>query len=216
MFGAKRKKLVQEFTATHYFPFTGLFTLNPQPFWVHLSVLSIYLIVASFAWIRFGEGASVIQRLNLSAHGVVLLSYSILIGILFFYTQNNFPQASLITGGSLVLPVLEELFFRVTLLGSVFNGKPNFRSLNQSERLPYFKRAIMPIVLTSFAFALCHGDVVSALLGVSSPSPGILAIILIRAVFGWAVADLYLYSPGLALPASFHMAFNLIVVFIAG
>jgi membrane protease YdiL (CAAX protease family) len=193
-----------------------IFTLNPQPFWIHLSALSIYLIIASFAWIRFGEGNSVIQRLNLSSHGVVLLSYSILLGVLFYYTQNNFPQASLIAGGSLVLPVLEELFFRVALLGSVFNGKPTFRSLNQSERLPFFKRAILPIILTSFAFALCHGDVVSALLGVSSPSPGIFAIILIRAVFGWAVSDLYLYSPGLALPASFHIAFNLIVVFISG
>jgi len=193
-----------------------IFTLYPQPFWIHLSVLSIYLITASFAWIRLGDGASIIQRLNLSAHGMVLLSYSILIGVLFFYTQNNFPQASLIAGGSLVLPVLEELFFRVTLLGSVFNGKPTFRSLNQNERLPFIKRAIMPIILTSVAFALCHGDVVSALLGVSYPSPGILAIILIRAIFGWAVADLYLYSPGLALPASFHIAFNLLVVFIAG
>jgi membrane protease YdiL (CAAX protease family) len=191
------------------------FTLSPQPFWIHLSVLSIYLLTASLAWIRFGENSSIIGRLNLSAQGLVLLSYSILFGILFFYSQNNFPQASLIAGGSIVLPVLEELFFRVTLLGSVFSGKPTFRSLNQSERLPFFKRAITPIVLTSVAFALCHGDVVSALLGVSSPSPGILAIILIRAVFGWAVADLYLYNPGLALPASFHIAFNVIIVFIA-
>ena len=192
------------------------FTIYPTPFWIHLSVLSTYLVTSSIVWIKIGESTSLIRRLNISGGGILLLTYSILVGVLFIYTQNNFFQASLITGGSLILPLFEELFFRVTILGSVFEGKPAFRTLSKSERLPFFKKAIIPIVTTSVAFALCHGDVISALLGVSSPTPGIVIIILIRAIFGWAVADLYLYNPGLTLPASFHIAFNLIAVLISG
>lgn len=207
---ANNKDLVRLSTYVVLFLLQVLFIIFPIfNFWIKAFLLSSFMLFSTFIWIRIFEKRAIRVELGLDENGVTLLTYMFLGVILFFFTHNSFMEATMLTGGSLVVPVFEELFFRKYLLGSMVEGLPRIRDLSRVERIRFFKHAFLPLVATSLMFALVHDDVVTALLGFHIIDFNLLAIIVLRSVFGIAVGGFYLLKRNWILPAIFHVVFNL-------
>jgi membrane protease YdiL (CAAX protease family) len=125
----------------------------------------------------------------------------------FLYFKNNFGTATILFGGSILLPIIEELFFRCYLLGSMINDWPKFYSIPREDRRSFVIRATQPLLLTSLAFALVHSDTISLII---SGNIGfmLLALILIRMIFGWAVGGIYIIQKNISIPSIFHIVYT--------
>ena len=186
------------------------FNLVPSfHFWSRVVLLSSVMFLSAILWIKFAERASLRGRLGFDEKGVTVLTYVVLAVILVFFTRDSFREAALLTGGSLIVPLFEELFFRTYLLGSMVKKWSNIHDLPREERVKLFKLSFLPLFLTSISFALVHDDVIKILLGLPLLNFNSLIIILMRVIFGMAVGGLYLLQRKLIVPAAFHVAFNL-------
>jgi len=178
-------------------------------FWFRVSVISVLMFFSATVWIKAVERKSLTGRLGLDEKAVTVLTYMSVAAILVFYTREAFSMATLLTTGSLIVPVFEELFFRVYLLGSFVEDLPSFQDLPRPERRTLVRRAIFPLFLTSLSFALIHDDVINILLGLPLVNLNSVVIVFMRLAFGIAVGDLYLFKRNLIVPAASHVAFNL-------
>jgi membrane protease YdiL (CAAX protease family) len=186
------------------------FNVNPPPtIWPQVAILSTIMIASSALWVKTEPKSTLRSWLGLDARRITILTYTCLAAVIVFFTRNSFKEATLLAGGSLILPIVEELYFRCYLLGSAINGWPSFFSLERSDRLSFVVRAAKPLLLSSVAFALVHSDVVNLLLRGTAVSPMLPVIILFRVLFGFAVGEIYILQRNLAAPAAFHIAFNL-------
>jgi len=170
--------------------------------------LSTYMIVTSFFWIKWVEKRSVRERLDLHLKNFQFLIYALVLSVVFLFTKNNFGTASLLFGGSILLPIFEELFFRCYLLGSMINDWPKFYSIPKEDRRSYVIKATPPLLLTSLAFALVHIDIVSLIIN-GNFGFMLVSLIIIRMIFGWAVGGIYIIQKNISMPSIFHIFFNI-------
>jgi membrane protease YdiL (CAAX protease family) len=186
------------------------FNMNPPTsILLRISILSTIMIVSSKIWVRTEQKGTLHDWLGLDARRITLLTYTALAAVLVFFTHSSFKEATILAGGSLILPVVEELYFRCYLLGSAVRGWPDFYSLDRGERGKFVRKATKPLILSSIAFALVHDDVISLIIKGTAAGYMLPVLILLRATFGLAVGGMYILQRNLAVPAAFHVAFNL-------
>jgi membrane protease YdiL (CAAX protease family) len=178
-------------------------------FWLRVFLLSSIMLLSPVLWIKLVERRPIKSRLGLDEKGVTALTYAASAAILVFFTRDSFGEATLLTGGALIVPLFEELFFRAYLLGSMVNGWPSLHDLPRMERMRLFKLSLFPLFLTSLSFALVHDDVITTLLSLPLIDPNSLVIFTLRLVFGMTVGGLYLLKGKLIAPVAFHVTFNL-------
>jgi len=181
----------------------------PTSILLRISILSTIMIVSSIIWVRTEQKGTLHDWLGLDARRITLLTYTALAAVLVFFMRNSFKEATILAGGSLVLPVVEELYFRCYLLGSAVRDWPDFYSLDRGERGKFVRKATKPLVLSSVAFALVHDDVISLMIKGVAAGYMLPVLVLLRATFGLAVGGMYILQRNLAVPAAFHVAFNL-------
>jgi len=184
------------------------FSIYIQSTLFKILILSTYMIVTSILWIKRIEKRSLRDRLDLHLKNFQFLIYALVLSIIILYARNNFVAASLLFGGSILLPIFEELFFRCYLLGSMISDWPNFYSLPREDRSSFIKKATPPLLLTSLAFALVHNDVVSLIIN-GNIGFMLFALIIIRIMFGWAVGGIYILQKNISIPSIFHIIFNI-------
>jgi len=186
------------------------FNINPPTsILLRISILSAIMIASSTIWVMTEQKSTLHDWLGLDGRRITLLTYTALAAVLVFFTRNSFKEATILAGGSLILPVVEELYFRCYLLGSAVRGWPDFYSLDHRERGRFVRRATKPLMLSSIAFALVHDDIISLLIKGAATGYMLPVLILLRATFGLAVGGMYILQRNLAVPAAFHVAFNL-------
>ena len=186
------------------------FNVNPSTsILLRISILSTIMIASSTIWVITEQKGTLHDWLGLDARRITLLTYTALAAVLVFFTRNSFKEATILAGGSLILPVVEELYFRCYLLGSAVRGWPDFYSLDREERGKFVRKATKPLLLSSIAFALVHDDVISLIIKGTGAGYMLPVLILLRATFGLAVGGMYILQRNLAVPAAFHVAFNL-------
>jgi membrane protease YdiL (CAAX protease family) len=166
------------------------------------------MISTSILWIKCIEKKNIRDRLDLQLRNFQFLIYTVVLSVVFLYTKDNFGTASLIFGGSILLPIIEELFFRCYLLGSVIDDWPNFNTLPRGERRSFIKRAIKPLLLTSVSFALVHNDVIYLVIN-GKIDFMLFVLIIIRVIFGWAVGGIYILKKNISMPSILHIFFNI-------
>jgi membrane protease YdiL (CAAX protease family) len=193
----------------------GLFTIQVffsfyyiQDILLRIIIISTYMLFTSILWIKGAENRSLIVRLGLNLRNVTLLIYALSLSIVVLYIKNNFEDASLLTVGSILLPIFEELFFRCYLLGSMMNNWPSFYSLPRKDRRSFIRKATPPLFLTSLAFALVHNDIISLVIN-GNIGFMLFMLIIIRVIFGWAVGGIYILQKNIAMPSIFHIIFNI-------
>jgi hypothetical protein len=122
----------------------SFFNINPtENEWLRIYVLITYIILVTVAWIKLIEGLSLTTRLNLNPQTVVLFTYSISSSIIILFIKQNFSTAALIAGGSMILPVFEELYFRAFLLGSVSYFWPMNQTMTAHDRKVFLKESLV-------------------------------------------------------------------------
>ena len=171
-------------------------------------ILSTYMVSTSILWIKNVEKRSIRDRLDLHLRNFQFLIYTLVLSVVILYAKDNFGIASLLFGGSILLPIIEELFFRCYLLGSMMNDWPNFYSLPRNDRRSFIRNAIPPLFLTSIAFALVHSDVISLVIK-GNIDFMLFVLIIIRVIFGWAVGGIYILQKNISMPSIFHIIFNI-------
>ena len=212
-----RKGLVRLTSWMVLFLLQLFFNLFPVfQFWPRVFLLSSVMLLSAVLWIKLGEGGSLKIRLGLDEKRVTVLTYMFLAVILVLFTRDSFREATLLTGGSFIIPLFEELFFRTYLLGSMVKEWPNIRDLPRAERVRLVKLSFFPLLLTSLSFALVHDDVIAMLLNLPLVGFSSVAIILLRVFFSMAVGGLYLLNRGLIVSTAFHITFNLSYFLFAG
>jgi membrane protease YdiL (CAAX protease family) len=184
------------------------FSIYNQDTLFKILILSTYMIVTSILWIKWVEKRSLRDRLDLHLKNFQFLIYALVFSIVFLYTKNDFGTASLLFGGSILLPIFEELFFRCYLLGSMISDWPNFYSVPREDRRSFVIKATPPLLLTSLAFALVHIDIVSLIIN-GNIGFMLVALIIIRMIFGWAVGGIYILQKNISIPSIFHIIFNI-------
>jgi len=186
------------------------FNINPATsILLRISILSTIMIVSSTIWVRTEQKGTLHGWLGLDERRITLMTYTALAAVLVFFTRSSFKEATILAGGSLVLPVVEELYFRCYLLGSAVRGWPDFYSLDRGERGRFVRKATKSLVVSSVAFALVHDDVISLIIKGTAAGYMLPVLLLLRATFGLAVGGMYILQRNLAVPAAFHVAFNL-------
>jgi membrane protease YdiL (CAAX protease family) len=171
-------------------------------------ILSTYMISTSILWIKNVEKRSIRDRLDLHLKNFQFLIYTLVLSVVILYVKDNFGTASLLFGGSILLPIIEELFFRCYLLGSMMNDWPNFYSLPRKDRRSFIRKATPPLFLTSLAFALVHNDIISLVIN-GNIGFMLFVLIIIRVIFGWAVGGIYILQKNISMPSILHIIFNI-------
>jgi membrane protease YdiL (CAAX protease family) len=166
------------------------------------------MISTSLLWIKIIEKKSILDRLDLHLRSFQFLIYTIVFSIVYLYIRDNFGDASLILGGSILLPITEELFFRCYLLGSLMDDWPNFNLLSREEKRSFIRTAIKPLLLTSIAFALVHNDVIYLVIN-GEIGFMLFVLVIIRVMFGWAVGGIYILKKNISTPSILHIFFNI-------
>lgn len=179
------------------------------PFWIRVATLSSWMFLTSIFWIKHVEKTSLIKRLDIEEKGITFLTYIILTSLVIIFLSSPFSKALTLTGTISILPMFEELFFRVFLLGSMVNKNPysNFKSFSKKHNI--IKEFIFPLIVSSLLFALVHDDVIIPMLVCKFTIPS-LTIFSMRVLFGVAIGDLYIFfSRRMTVPVASHLAFNL-------
>ena len=184
------------------------FSLYIQDTLVRIIILSTYMISTSLLWIKIIEKKNIHDRLDLHLRNFQFLIYTVVLSIVILYAKDNFGTASLLFGGSILLPIIEELFFRCYLLGSIMEDWPNFNTLSREERRSFIRKAILPLLLTSIAFALVHNDVIYLVIN-GNIGFMLFVLIAIRVIFGWAVGGIYILKKNISMPSILHIIFNI-------
>jgi membrane protease YdiL (CAAX protease family) len=202
------KTILKLFSWVGLFSIQVFFSIYNQDTLFKVGILSTYMTATSIIWIKWAEKRSLRDRLDLHLKNFQFLIYALVFSIVFLYFKNNFGTATILFGGSILLPIIEELFFRCYLLGSMINDWPKFYSIPREDRRSFVIRATQPLLLTSLAFALVHSDTISLII---SGNIGfmLLALILIRMIFGWAVGGIYIIQKNISIPSIFHIVFNI-------
>ncbi len=202
-------KILQLLSWITLFCIQVFFNIKPtQDDWLRITILSSYMILVSITWIKLVEKKPLTSRLNINEKTILIFTYSISASILVLFTKRSFPAAALIAGGSMLLSVFEELFFRAYLLGSVSSNWPDVRSMNGQDRSNFLKEGITYLILSSLGFALVHDDVIRTILTASLPDIN-LTIFLLRFLFGFTIGGLYYYTRSFMLTSEFHIIYNL-------
>ena len=202
------KRILNFFSWLGLFSIQIFFSIFSQDTLIKLIILSTYMISTSILWIKCIEKKNIRDRLDLQLRNFQFLIYTVVLSVVFLYTKDNFGTASLIFGGSILLPIIEELFFRCYLLGSVIDDWPNFNTLPRGERRSFIKRAIKPLLLTSVSFALVHNDVIYLVIN-GKIDFMLFVLIIIRVIFGWAVGGIYILKKNISMPSILHIFFNI-------
>jgi len=150
---------------------------------------------------------SLLDRLYVNQQTTVLFTYSLLASVLVIFTKQDFSTAALIAGGSMILPIFEELYFRALLLGSISYNWPSVNSMAKQERAKVLKEGAIYLILTSLGFTLVHDDVIQKILSGSYTVN--YAIILLRFLFGSIIGGLYYYTRNFIVTSTFHIIYNL-------
>ena len=186
------------------------FNVNPTiSVLLRMSILSTIMIASSVIWVRTEQKGTIHGWLGLDERRITLLTYTAVAAVLVFFTRSSFKEATILAESSLILPVVEELYFRCYILGSAVRGWPDFYSLGRGERVIFVRKVAIPLVLSSVAFALVHDDVISLIIKGTAAGYMLPVLVLLRATFGLAVGGIYILQRNLAVPAAFHVAFNL-------
>jgi len=172
-------------------------------------ILSTLMIISSVIWARTEYKGALHEWLGLDEGRITLLTYMTVAAVLVFFTRNSFREATILAESSLILPVVEELYFRCYILGSAVKSWPDFYSFSRRERGKFVRKAAIPLALSSIAFALVHDDVISLIIKGIAADYMLLILILLRVTFGLAVGGIYILQRNLAIPAFFHVVFNL-------
>ena len=203
------QRLIQFFSWATLFLLQVYFNLNPtQNEWLRITVLTSYMLIVSTTWIRFVEQRPLLQRLNLNQQTLILFTYSLLASIVVLFSKQNFATAALIAGGSMILPVFEELYFRAFLLGSVSFNWPSVKTMNIQNRNNFLREGLAYLILTSLGFALVHDDVIQTLL-INAPLNINYTILFLRFLFGFTIGGLYYYTRNFVVTSVFHIIYNL-------
>ncbi len=165
------------------------------------------MMLVSVSWIKLIEKRQLTSRLNITDKTIVIFTYSLSASILILFTKRSFPAAALIAGGSMILPVFEELFFRAYLLGSVSSNWPDIRSMNGQDRISFLKEGIVYLILSSLGFTLVHDDIIRMIITASLPNIN-LTIFFLRFLFGFTIGGLYYYTRSFMLTSEFHLIYN--------
>jgi len=185
------------------------FNLNPvHDEWIRIIILSSYMLLVSVSLIKFLEKKPLTKWLNINERTIVVFTCSLSASIFVLFTKREFPTAALIAGGSMLLPVLEELYFRAFLLGSVSFGWPNVKTIPRENRRLYFREGLVYLVLTSLGFALVHDDVIRSVL-VSNLYGLNLTMFFLRFLFGLTMGGLYFYTRNFMITTAFHVVYNM-------
>lgn len=80
--------------------------------------------LVSVIWIKLVEHSPISKRLNINDKTVVLFIYSLSASIIALFTKRDFFTAAIIAGGSMILPIFEELYFRAFLLAPCHSTGP--------------------------------------------------------------------------------------------
>ncbi len=184
------------------------FNLYPTPDeWFRIILLSGYMLISSITWIRYVEHKPLLSRLGISQQTIVAFTYAMTASILVLFTKYNFGAAALMTAGSMILPIFEELYFRANLLGSVCADWPKVNELRERVDRKVLVEGLVFLLLTSVGFAVVHDDVIQMILN------GLLAvnypILLLRFLFGFTIGGLYLYTRSFVVTGVFHIIYNL-------
>lgn len=186
------------------------FNVNPTiSVLLRMSILSTIMIASSVIWVITEQKGTIHGWLGLDERRITLLTYTAVAAVLVFFTRSSFKEATILAESSLILPVVEELYFRCYILGSAVRGWPDFYSLGRGERVIFVRKVAIPLVLSSVAFALVHDDVISLIIKGTAAGYMLPVLVLLRATFGLAVGGMYILQRNLAVPAAFHVAFNL-------
>jgi len=205
----KHQRLIQLASWVILFLVQVYFNRNPaQSEALRILVLTTYMLVASTVWITLVERRKLTDRLNLNEKTLMLFTYSLTVSILVLFTKQSFMTAALITGGSMILPIFEELYFRAYLLGSVSNNWPKFETMNPQDRKPFLREGVAYLLLTSLGFALVHDDVITIIL-TNNLTTISLTIFLLRFLFGLTMGGLYYYTRNFIVTSTFHIIYNL-------
>jgi membrane protease YdiL (CAAX protease family) len=185
------------------------FNVNPtNNEWFRISVLLIYILIVSTAWIRLVERKSLSERLNFNQSTLVLFTYSISSSIVVLFIKQDFGIAALVAGGSIILPIFEELYFRAFLLGSVSFSWPKVQVMDANDRKVFLREGLAYLVFTSLGFALVHDDVIQSLLANGFMNLNY-TIFFLRFFFGFTIGGLYYYSRNFIITSVFHIIYNL-------
>jgi membrane protease YdiL (CAAX protease family) len=170
---------------------------------VKVVTLSSIMLLSSILWFKRGEERPIMKRLGLDNKALTILLYLVMAFLLVIFTRNSVREAALLTGGTLIVPVFEELFFRAYLLDSMVLEKPR-----QGRAL--WKKTVFPLVLTSLAFAIVHDDVIAFFVTFPLVNVKFLVVVILRVVFSITMGGLYLLEGRkLIVPTAFHLMFNL-------
>lgn len=191
------------------------FNIYPiQDEWLRILILASYMLLVSFAWVMLVERVPLARRLNLNDRTTVVFVYSLTASVLVLFTRRDFMSAALIAGGSMVLPVFEELYFRAYLLGSVSFNWPSVNSMDKESRKLFLREGLVYLTLSSLGFALVHDDVIRMLLS-GGPMVVSLTIFLLRFLFGFTIGGLYFYTRNFMVTSVFHIIYNLTYIIAA-
>ncbi len=202
------KKILKIFSWLGLLGIQVFFSFHTPDTLFRIIILSIYMTSTSLLWIKQVEKKSLRDRLDLHLRNFQFLIYTLVLSIVVLYTKDNFGTASLLLGGSILLPIIEELFFRCYLLGSMMDDWPNFNLLPREERRSFIRKAILPLLLTSIAFALVHNDVIYLVIN-GDIGFMLFMLIIIRVIFGWAVGGIYILKKNISMPSILHILFNI-------
>ena len=203
-----KNRLIQLLSWTSLFAIQVYFNIYPtQDEWLRITILSSYMLLTSIAWIRFVEKRPLLDRLNVNQQTTVLFTYSLLASVLVIFTKQDFATAALIAGGSMILPIFEELYFRAFLLGSISHTWPSVNTMTRQETRKFLKEGAAYLLLTSLGFALVHDDVIQTILSGSYAVNYV--IILLRFLFGFTIGGLYYYTRNFVVTSTFHIVYNL-------
>lgn len=173
--------------------------------WFRIFFLSSFMLFSTVFWIKWVEKNDLGSRLGFNEGGLTVLTYVFLSAIVLFFTQRSFWEATQLLCLFSVVPLFEEFFFRIHLLGSMVKEEGSCKNF-----ISRVKVLGVPLLLTSLLFALVHDDVIAFMLNPSLEFFSFGGAVFARVIFGFASGDLYLiFNRRLVVPVTCHLTYNL-------
>jgi membrane protease YdiL (CAAX protease family) len=165
------------------------------------------MLLITVLWTKCVEKGSIKQKLLLEEKGFLALTYIFLASIMLFFIKKPFLEAFQLLCIFSILPLFEEIFFRVNLLGSMISVPSDDRK----NQFVYTKnRIISLLILNSFLFAIIHNDVINFFTNFPVINLNMIILIFVRIIFSIAIGNLYLsFNRRMVVPVVSHIAFNL-------
>jgi membrane protease YdiL (CAAX protease family) len=165
------------------------------------------MLLITILWTKYVEKSSIKQKMLLEEKGIVVLTYIFLVSIILFFIKRPFWEATQLLCIFSILPLFEELFFRVNLLGSMIS---TFSSHSKNQIIYNKHKIIAILVLNSFLFTIVHKDILDFFTNFYIFNLNMIILVFVRIIFSIAIGNLYLsFNRRMVVPVVSHIAFNL-------